>query len=228
MLLKYLDPSRKRKWSPSLQIIYCNWWNCYYFYNVVGICRLKRRGSGKSTNWFRWKLTWKRCHYLVKPSKRQDLQKYPLPVIVMSNLYYIWPTTTKAFKGWYLGITWSVRCVQTAAAILQLRNMWPVCLHLVGFSFHYLHEQISPSDRLRGVVTLLGDKRYKNQINFGAEIWGLVNWVWDHQMDYVLLSSHLPSHNFVNARYDSPTSSVYAKGLSKFSKDHKFIYHLFL
>ncbi|OEL31051.1 putative monofunctional riboflavin biosynthesis protein RIBA 3, chloroplastic [Dichanthelium oligosanthes] len=39
-------------------------------------------------------------------------------------------------------------------SFLVLRNMWPVCLHIVGFSFRYLHEQISPSDRLRGVVTL--------------------------------------------------------------------------
>lgn len=51
----------------------------------------------------------------------------------------------------------------SAASILQLRNMWSVSLHSVGFffSFHYLHEQITPHDGLRGAVTLQAIKVYK-------------------------------------------------------------------
>jgi len=68
---------------------------------------------------------------------------------------------------------------------------------LVGFSFRYLHEQITPNDRLRGVVTPQVIKVYK--LNAGPEIDELG--AWDHQMDRVLLSSHLPSHAFANTRY---------------------------
>lgn len=46
--------------------------------------------------------------------------------------------------------------------------MWSVSLHLFVFPFYHPHEQISPSDRLRGVVTLLEIEVYKHI--FGAEV----------------------------------------------------------
>lgn len=69
-----------------------------------------------------------------------------------------------------------MRCVDTAASILQLRNMWSVFLHFVGFSFRYLHEQITPNDRLRGVVTLQVIKVYKLNGPCSDELPKLINW----------------------------------------------------
>lgn len=63
-----------------------------------------------------------------------------------------------------------MRCVDTVADIyLELRNMWSVCLHLSLFSSFYPHDQIGPSDRLRGVVTLQEIEVYKHILKLRLE-----------------------------------------------------------
>lgn len=124
----------------------------------------KKERTRKPSTHFRWKLTWKEEDTLSRETVQKMLSaKISFTCRCLVQLTFLLTHSRRHWKRGFFVITWSVRCAGFGCFYLAAQKhvvSFPP-LRRVFFSFHYLHEQITPNDGLRGAVTLQAIKVYK-------------------------------------------------------------------